>query len=187
MSCAAAVRARFGVGEDDHVGRLARLGVHPAVGRHSAGPPASSAAIRDRPHGDRLAAAGLDHFGQQVDVGPARGVESALEAVDAVLPDARVDGLLLGGDIGPELRAAVVGAQLDPERRARRHLRKDRADDDSDVGPLEPERRAEAADRGRKCGAVEPWRVAVRRTALSSGASGRSTRIPSRDASQAAW
>ena len=151
-----------------------------------------AAALRParRPSGradrDRVAPARLDRLGQEVDVGPARGVEAALEAVDAVLPDADVDRVLLGGDVGPELGAAAVRAELDPERRPGRHLREDRPDDDRDVGPVEAERRAEAAAGARqRGGSAVPAAAALDRA--RDGASGRSTRIPSRDASQAAW
>src|SRR2546423_1216901 len=80
---------------------------------------------------------GLDGLGQQIDVGPPRRVEAALQGVDAVLPDPDVHGLLLGGDVRAQLRTAPVGEQLDPERRARRHRRQHGPDDDRDVAPLE--------------------------------------------------
>ena len=136
---------------------------------------------RERPDGDRIAAAGLDRLGQQVDVVPARGVEPALEGVDAVLPDADVDGLLLRGDVGPELGAAPVREELDAEGRARRHLGQHRPDDDRDVGPIEAERRAEAARPGwRAC------RAAGRAAALAAPALVIGAERPGRRASRAA-
>ena len=68
---------------------------------------------------DRIAPARLDRLGQQVGVRPPRGPEMAVERLDAVLPDADVDGLGLGGHVGPQLRPATLGQQFDPERRAR--------------------------------------------------------------------
>src|SRR5258705_7320965 len=90
-----------------------------------------------------IAPAGLDRLGEQVDVGPPRRVEAALQRMDPVLPDPDVDGLLLGRDVGPELGAAPVGQQLDPEGRPRRHRGQHGPDDDGNVAPLEAKGRAE--------------------------------------------
>src|SRR3954464_10455458 len=59
--------------------------------------------------GNPIAAAGLDRLRQEVHVGLARCGEPALERVAPVLPDPNVNGLLLSGDVGPQLRPAPVG------------------------------------------------------------------------------
>ena len=88
---------------------------------------------------------------EQVDLGhPARRPEVPVERLDAVLPDADVDGLGLGGHVGPQLRAAALGEELDPQRRAGRHRRDDRPHDDRDVGPAVGQGRGQA--RGRRTG-----------------------------------
>ena len=80
----------------------------------------SAAAGSQGPDGHRVAASGLDRLGEQVDVAAPGGQEVPVEGLDAVLPDADVDGLGLGRDVGAQLRAASLGEQLDPQRRARR-------------------------------------------------------------------
>ena len=76
----------------------------------------------------------LDGLGEQVDVAAPAAEEVPLERLDAVLPDAHVDGLGLGGDVGPQLGAAPLGEQLDAERRPGGIIEMDRPDDDGDLG-----------------------------------------------------
>ena len=69
-----------------------------------------------RTHRNRIPAPGLDRLGQQVHFRPSRRAEAPVEHFDAVLPDADVDGLRLGRHVGPQLRSAPLGEQLDAQR-----------------------------------------------------------------------
>ena len=137
---------------------------------------------------DRIAPARLDRLGQQVDLATPRRAELAVEHLDAVLPDPHVDGLGLGGHVGPQLRAAPLGEQLDAQGRPGGHRRDDRPDDDGDLGPAVGQGRGEPAPDGRL---DRPGPRRVRRCAGRAGpataASGLTTFRPSRDASQPTW
>ena len=127
------VRApRRHLGDDDDLGFAhgfsSACGPIRARGRASAAHPTATG----------IAPPGLDRLGQQVDLGPARRPEAPVERLDAVLPDADVDRLGLGGDVGPQLGAAPLGQQLDPQRGPGRRRRDDRADDDADLGRGRP-------------------------------------------------
>ncbi len=76
---------------------------------------------------------------------PARRPEGTIEGFDAVLPDADVDRLRLGRHICPQLGAAPLAEELDPQRRAGRHRRQDRSNDDADLGAAVGQRRGQAA------------------------------------------
>ena len=67
--------------------------------------PMSCGRHADRVDGDRVAPAGLERLAQQVDVAPARGLERAVDRLDAVEPGVDVDVVGLGGDVGAELGA----------------------------------------------------------------------------------
>ena len=103
--------SRGRVGDDDDLGVAHRCD---RVGRDG------GAADRRAPSATGSRPAGLDRLGEQLHLGPPRRQECPVEGLDAVLPDPDVDGLGLGGHIGPQLRAAPLGEQLDAQRRARR-------------------------------------------------------------------
>ena len=125
-------------------------------------------------------------LGQQLDLAPARCEEMPVERLDAVLPDADVDGLGLGGDVGAQLGAAPLGKQLDAERRAGWGSREDRPDDDRDLAAAVAQRRAKPARRSVGCrawrGPARPRRLRRRRRV-----SGLRRCSPRREASQATW
>ena len=83
------------------------------------------------------------------EIGPSRGSEVAVEHLDAVLPDADVDGLGLGRHVGPHLRAAALGQQLDAQRRAGGHRRHHRPDHHRHVGTTVGQQRDKPATHGR--------------------------------------
>ena len=146
-----------------------------------------TAARRRRPGRDRPASIASASRSTSVRRG-ARNMP--VERLHAVLPDADVDGLGLGGDVGPQLGAAPLGEQLDPQRRPGRHRRDDRPD------------RRRRPRRGRRTGwprsprpttglASGP-RDAARRRAGRSVPGDRGQRLarrdrPSREASQPTW
>ena len=85
----------------------------------------------------------------------ARRLERAVHRLDAVEPGVDVDVVGLGGHVGPELGAAPLGEDLDPQRRAGRHRRRDGSHDDRHLAGLV---RAAGPARPRWSGAFSPGR-----------------------------
>ena len=125
MAVAAAMTAASGSGSTRSWGRAGSVGISGSLGASErvvgqCWGPMSWAALRivSTASGSRPPVSSASP--EQVDLAPSRGLERAVDRLDAVEPGVDVDVVGLGGDVGAQLAAPPLGEDLDPQRRARR-------------------------------------------------------------------